>query len=121
MVGGLHHRYARISLSVGTGFGDLMVDAKMSIYDYLAAVPMIEGAGDIMTDWQGNPITLESGVRVLAVTHTRLHEQAIRLEDQLDHPLRPVNGAVGRIAGGIGRDLCRLAGRLSTVFPLQFR
>ncbi len=55
-----------------------MVDAKMSIYDYLAALPMIECAGGIMTDWQGNPITLESGVRVLAVTHARLHEQAMR-------------------------------------------
>jgi fructose-1,6-bisphosphatase/inositol monophosphatase family enzyme len=55
-----------------------MVDAKMSIYDYLAAVPMIEGAGDIMSDWQCNPMTLESGVRVLAVTHARLHEQAMR-------------------------------------------
>ena len=56
----------------------MMVDAKMSIYDYLAAVPMIEGAGDIMSDWQCNPMTLESGVRALAVTHARLHEQAMR-------------------------------------------
>jgi len=42
------------------------VRLEMSIYGDLAAVPMIEGAGGIMTDWQGNPITLESGVRVLA-------------------------------------------------------
>ena len=50
----------------------------MSIYDYLAAVPMIEGAGGVMTDWQGNPITLKSGDRVLAVGEARLHEQAMR-------------------------------------------
>ena len=55
-----------------------MVDAKMSVYDYLGAVPMIEGTGGVMTDWQGNTMTLKSGDRVLAVGDARLHEQAMR-------------------------------------------
>jgi inositol-phosphate phosphatase/L-galactose 1-phosphate phosphatase/histidinol-phosphatase len=57
-----------------SGFADLMVDAKMSIYDYLAAVPVIEGAGGVMTDWKGQPMTLKSGDRVLAAGDPRLHE-----------------------------------------------
>jgi inositol-phosphate phosphatase/L-galactose 1-phosphate phosphatase/histidinol-phosphatase len=64
---------------IASGFGDLMVDAKMSIYDYLAAVPVIEGAGGRMTDWDGKPMTLKSGDRVLAAGDPRLHEQAMRL------------------------------------------
>ena len=59
---------------IASGFADLMVDAKMSIYDYLAAVPVIEGAGGVMTDWQGKPMTLKSGDRVLAAGDPRLHE-----------------------------------------------
>jgi len=64
---------------IASGIADLKVDAKMSIYDYLAAVPVIEGAGGVMTDWQGNPMTLKSGDRVLAAGDARLHEQVMRI------------------------------------------
>lgn len=64
---------------IASGFADLMVDAKMSIYDYLAAVPVIEGAGGVMTDWQGKPMTLKSGDRVLAAGDPRLHEQVMKI------------------------------------------
>jgi len=64
---------------IASGFADLMVDAKMSIYDYLAAVPVIEGAGGVMTDWQGRPMTLKSGDRVLAAGDARLHEQVMKI------------------------------------------
>ena len=64
---------------IASGFADLMVDAKMSIYDYLAAVPVIEGAGGVMTDWQGKPMTLKSGDRVLAAGDPRLHEVVMKI------------------------------------------
>jgi len=59
---------------IASGFADLMVDAKMSIYDFLAAVPVVEGAGGVMTDWKGQSMTLKSGDRVLAAGDPRLHE-----------------------------------------------
>jgi histidinol phosphatase-like enzyme (inositol monophosphatase family) len=64
---------------IASGWSDLHVDAKMDIYDYLAAVPVIEGAGGVMTDWDGRPLTMHSGDRVIAVGDKRLHEPVIKL------------------------------------------
>lgn len=64
---------------VASGFGDLVVESNMGIYDYLAAVPVIEGAGGIVTDWQGRPLTITSGDQVLAAGDRRMHEAAMQL------------------------------------------
>jgi histidinol phosphatase-like enzyme (inositol monophosphatase family) len=64
---------------IASGFSDLHVDAKMDIYDYLAAVPVIEGAGGKMTDWDGRPLTMNSGDRVVAVGDPRLLEPVLKL------------------------------------------
>jgi histidinol phosphatase-like enzyme (inositol monophosphatase family) len=64
---------------IASGWSDLHVDAKMDIYDYLAAVPVIEGAGGVMTDWAGKPLTMNSGDRVIAVGDRRLHEPVMKL------------------------------------------
>ena len=39
------------------GFIDLIVEADLDVHDFMALVPVIEGAGGIMTDWQGAPLT----------------------------------------------------------------
>lgn len=36
------------------GFADLVVEATMQPYDYLALVPVVQGAGGIISDWQVN-------------------------------------------------------------------
>lgn len=64
---------------IASGYSDLHVDAKMDIYDYLAAVPVIEGAGGAMTDWGGAPLTMNSGDRVVAVGDPRLLEPVVKL------------------------------------------
>jgi len=64
---------------IASGWSDLHVDAKMDIYDYLAAVPVIEGAGGVMTDWQGKPLTVNSGDRVVAAGDARIHHAALGL------------------------------------------
>ena len=48
-----------------------------SAYRFLYGV--IEGAGGVMTDWQGQPMTLKSGDRVLAAGDPRLHEQVLKI------------------------------------------
>jgi inositol-phosphate phosphatase/L-galactose 1-phosphate phosphatase/histidinol-phosphatase len=62
---------------IASGFADLLVDAKMAIYDYLAGVPVVEGAGGVMTDWQGRPLTIASGDRLVAAGDRRLHDQVL--------------------------------------------
>jgi len=64
---------------VASGHGDLAIEARMAIYDYLAAVPVVEGAGGRVTDWQGRPLTLASGDRVVAAGDPALHQQALGL------------------------------------------
>src|SRR5258705_2973118 len=61
---------------VASGHGDLAIEARMAIYDYLAAVPVIEGAGGRVTDWQGQRLTLPSGARVAAAGDPALHQHA---------------------------------------------
>ncbi len=37
---------------LAAGFCDLVVEADMKPYDYMALVPVVQGAGGRMTDWQ---------------------------------------------------------------------
>ncbi len=51
----------------------------MQPYDYMALVPVIEGAGGVVTDWQGAALSIESDGRVLAAGDAALHAAARRL------------------------------------------
>jgi inositol-phosphate phosphatase/L-galactose 1-phosphate phosphatase/histidinol-phosphatase len=64
---------------VASGYGDLAIEANLGIYDYLAAVPVIEGAGGIVTDWQGKPLTIRSGDRMMAAGDRRIHQQVLEI------------------------------------------
>ncbi len=60
---------------VASGFGDIAIEASMSIFDYLAAVPVIEGAGGVASDWAGQPLTIRSGDAILAAGDAALHAE----------------------------------------------
>ena len=62
---------------VASGFADLYVDFGLGIYDYLAAVPVIEGAGGIITDWAGAALTIESGRNIVAAGDRTLHRAVL--------------------------------------------
>lgn len=64
---------------VASGFIDLVVEASLKPYDYCAIVPVIEGAGGVMSDWQGNPLGLASDGRVIAAGDRALHKAALAL------------------------------------------
>nr|VFJ66266.1 MAG: myo-inositol-1(or 4)-monophosphatase/inositol-phosphate phosphatase / L-galactose 1-phosphate phosphatase / histidinol-phosphatase [Candidatus Kentron sp. FW] len=60
------------------GFVDLVVEADLSPYDYFAHVPIVEGAGGRMTDWQGRALTLRHTVsRVIACGDRGLHQAVV--------------------------------------------
>ncbi len=59
------------------GLLDLVVEANMDPYDYLAQVAVVEGAGGVMTDWQGRPLGLESDGRTIAAGDPALHAAAL--------------------------------------------
>ncbi|MFZ1413563.1 MAG: histidinol-phosphatase [Defluviicoccus sp.] len=60
------------------GWVDLVCEASTQPYDYCALVPVIEGAGGTITDWQGKPLGLGSDGRVLAAGDPVLHATAQR-------------------------------------------
>lgn len=61
------------------GFIDLIVEADLDAYDFMALVPVIEGAGGIVTDWQGAPLSRASDGRIVAAGDRRVHESALKL------------------------------------------
>lgn len=73
--GGDCYSYGMLAL----GQIDLVVEARLQPYDYLALVPIIEEAGGIITDWTGAPLGLQSDGRVIAAATPDLHAAAFEL------------------------------------------
>lgn len=58
---------------VATGFADIMIDPIMSIWDSLPIIPIIKGAGGIITDYQGNdPVKGSSIIAASAGIHSEV-------------------------------------------------
>jgi inositol-phosphate phosphatase/L-galactose 1-phosphate phosphatase/histidinol-phosphatase len=55
---------------------DLVCEASLQPYDYCAAVPVVEGAGGVISTWDGQPLGLSSGSCVLAAGDPRAHRAA---------------------------------------------
>jgi len=64
---------------IASGHIDLVVEADMAPHDYLAMAPVIEGAGGVVTDWDGTPLTMNSGTQVMAAATPSLHQQALEI------------------------------------------
>jgi histidinol phosphatase-like enzyme (inositol monophosphatase family) len=72
--GGDCYNYALLA----SGHLDLVIEAGLKLHDYAALVPVVEGAGGIMADWQGNPLDAGSDGTVIALG------DPARLEDVLE-------------------------------------
>lgn len=64
---------------LASGYIDLVVDANLSPHDWMALIPVIEGAGGIITDWQGNTLDNNSDGAVIAASTHELHAQALKV------------------------------------------
>lgn len=47
---------------VATGFADIMIDPVMSVWDTMALIPVIKGAGGLITDYQGKDVMTGNSV-----------------------------------------------------------
>ena len=72
--GGDCYNYALLA----SGHLDLVIETGLKLHDYAALVPVVEGAGGIMADWQGNPLDAGSDGTVIALG------DPARLEDVLE-------------------------------------
>lgn len=64
---------------VAAGFMDVVIESGLEAYDIQALIPIIEGAGGIVTDWTGGSAA-QGGQVVASATHA-LHEQILGLLD----------------------------------------
>ncbi|MGB7405998.1 MAG: inositol monophosphatase family protein [Pacificimonas sp.] len=63
---------------LASGHIDLVVETGLKLHDYAALVPIVEGAGGMMCDWHGDPLTADSEGHVIALG------DPARLEDVLE-------------------------------------
>ena len=60
---------------VATGYADIMLDPIMHLWDIVALVPVIEGAGGVITSWNGGPPLSGNGI---IASNRALHSQVLR-------------------------------------------
>jgi len=61
---------------LATGFADIMIDPIMSIWDSMALIPIINGAGGAITDYQGNDPTIGNSI---VASSKGIHSDVINL------------------------------------------
>jgi myo-inositol-1(or 4)-monophosphatase len=62
---------------VAAGYADVVIETGLQPYDVLPLIPIIEGAGGIVTTWDGGSAL--KGGRVIVAGDRRVHEQALKL------------------------------------------
>jgi histidinol phosphatase-like enzyme (inositol monophosphatase family) len=62
---------------LAAGHLDLVVETELKPYDIAALIPIVTGAGGIVTTWEGKPA--QNGGRIIAAGDARVHEAAIKL------------------------------------------
>jgi histidinol phosphatase-like enzyme (inositol monophosphatase family) len=78
-------RYQRLSYDcypyaqLAAGQVDVVVDYDLQPYDYLPVVPVVEGAGGVITDWHGKRLSLESAGCVLASGSAEIHRAMLEI------------------------------------------
>jgi myo-inositol-1(or 4)-monophosphatase len=63
--------------ALAAGFVDLVIETNLKPHDIIALTPIIEGAGGVITTWDGDDAA--KGGRILAAGDRRLHDEASRL------------------------------------------
>ena len=61
---------------VATGYADVMLDPVMHLWDIVALIPVIEGAGGKITSWNGGPPLSGNGI---IASNGPLHSQVLRV------------------------------------------
>lgn len=73
LYGGDCHNYALLA----AGHIDLVIEHGLAVHDVMALVPVIQAAGGVVTDWSGQPVTLDNGSEILAAATPALHQAAM--------------------------------------------
>ena len=64
---------------IASGRVDICIDVQFKACDYLALIPVVQGAGGVFTNWEGSTAGLHSGSQYIASGDPRAHEQALKI------------------------------------------
>ena len=73
LFGGDCYQYGLLAV----GHLDLVMEADHAPHDLLALPPVVAGAGGVITDWAGQPLTMRSDGHILAAATPELHERVL--------------------------------------------
>ena len=65
---------------LAAGHVDLIIETELKPHDVLALIPIVEGAGGIMTTWENS--SPHKGGRIIAAGDKRVHAEAMKLLNQ---------------------------------------
>ena len=99
---------------LAAGHIDLVIETGLKPYDIVALIPIIEGAGGIVTSWDGG--SAAQGGRIIAAGDRRVHAAAIELLEPLIRPARRFDrrsrsGVPGMKASKAAQNCSRIASR----------
>ncbi|CAD5296956.1 Histidinol-phosphatase [Bosea sp. 62] len=64
---------------LASGRTDAAFDTRLKLWDFAPFRPIIEGAGGVVTDWEGQPIDHKTGKRIMAAGDPARHREMLRL------------------------------------------
>jgi myo-inositol-1(or 4)-monophosphatase len=100
---------------LAAGHIDLVVEASLKPYDIVALIPIVEGAGGVITNWEGGPAS--QGGRVIAAGDRRVHAAALELLAKVGLPGIKASNAVQNAVRMASRSIsssCRAVGSVMT-------
>jgi myo-inositol-1(or 4)-monophosphatase len=72
--GGDCYAYALLAM----GYIDVIAESSLKAWDVAALIPVVEGAGGVVSDWNGNPVPPEGG-HLIAAGDARVHAEAVKM------------------------------------------
>jgi inositol-phosphate phosphatase / L-galactose 1-phosphate phosphatase / histidinol-phosphatase len=64
---------------LASGWCELVIEVQLKAHDFMAVVPVIEGAGGRISDWRGERLTSASDGRVVAAANETLWQEAVEV------------------------------------------
>jgi myo-inositol-1(or 4)-monophosphatase len=62
---------------LAAGHLDLVIETELKPYDIAALIPIVTGAGGVVTTWEGK--SAQGGGRIIAAGDPRVHDAALKL------------------------------------------
>ena len=77
-----YHRFGGDCYNYGmiaSGYIDIVIENMLKVHDYMALIPVIEGAGGKITDKVGKIINFHSDGSVVVSANQKLHQKLIEI------------------------------------------